>query len=31
MNIHLYRYADVLLVLAEAEVETSDLAGARRM
>lgn len=29
MNIHLFRYADMLLMLAEAEVETSDLAGAR--
>jgi starch-binding outer membrane protein, SusD/RagB family len=28
INIHLYRYADVLLMLAEAEVETGDLAGA---
>jgi hypothetical protein len=28
INIHLYRYADVLLNLAEAEVETGDLAGA---
>jgi hypothetical protein len=28
MNIHLYRYADLLLGLAEAEVETGDLAGA---
>jgi hypothetical protein len=27
MNIHLYRYADLLLMLAEAEVETNDLAG----
>jgi hypothetical protein len=28
INIHLYRYADLLLNLAEAEVETGDLAGA---
>ena len=28
LNIHLYRYADLLLGLAEAEVETSDLSGA---
>ena len=28
INIHLYRYADLLLMLAEAEVETGDLAGA---
>ena len=28
LNIHLYRYADLLLGLAEAEVETNDLAGA---
>jgi hypothetical protein len=27
-NIQLYRYADLLLMLAEAEVETSDLGGA---
>jgi starch-binding outer membrane protein, SusD/RagB family len=29
VNIHLYRYADLLLLLAEAMVETNDLAGAR--
>ena len=28
MNIHLYRYADLLLMLAEADVETNDLPGA---
>jgi hypothetical protein len=28
INIHLYRYADVLLMLAEADVEQGDLAGA---
>ncbi|MGH7651214.1 MAG: RagB/SusD family nutrient uptake outer membrane protein, partial [Gemmatimonadaceae bacterium] len=28
MNIHLFRYADLLLMLAEAEVETGDLNGA---
>jgi hypothetical protein len=28
VNIHLYRYADLLLTLAEAQVETNDLAGA---
>jgi hypothetical protein len=28
VNIHLFRYADALLLLAEAEVETGDLAGA---
>jgi len=28
VNIHLYRYADLLLLLAEAMVETNDLAGA---
>ena len=28
LHIHIYRYADLLLGLAEAEVETSDLAGA---
>jgi starch-binding outer membrane protein, SusD/RagB family len=28
VNIHLYRYADLLLLLAEAQVETGDLAGA---
>jgi starch-binding outer membrane protein, SusD/RagB family len=28
VNIHLFRYADVLLLLAEAMVETNDLAGA---
>jgi starch-binding outer membrane protein, SusD/RagB family len=28
LHIHLYRYADLLLGLAEAEVETNDLAGA---
>src|SRR6202521_2875081 len=28
VNIHLYRYADLLLLLAEAQVETNDLAGA---
>lgn len=28
VNIHLYRYADLLLLLAEAEVEQGDLAGA---
>jgi hypothetical protein len=28
INIHLYRYADLLLMLAEAEVETGDLVGA---
>lgn len=29
MNIHLFRYADALLLLAEALVETGDLTGAR--
>ncbi len=29
VNIHLFRYADLLLLLAEAEVEAGDLAGAR--
>ena len=29
VNIHIYRYADMLLLLAEAEVETGDLEGAR--
>ena len=29
VNIHLYRYADLLLLLAEAMVETNDLNGAR--
>jgi starch-binding outer membrane protein, SusD/RagB family len=28
VNIHLFRYADALLLLAEAQVETGDLAGA---
>jgi len=28
INIHIYRYADLLLMLAEAEVETGDRAGA---
>jgi starch-binding outer membrane protein, SusD/RagB family len=28
MNMHLFRYADLLLLLAEAEVETGDLNGA---
>ena len=28
MNMHLFRYADLLLLLAEAEVETGDLTGA---
>jgi len=28
LHIHIYRYADLLLGLAEAEVETNDLAGA---
>ena len=28
INIHLYRYADLLLMLAEADVETGNLAGA---
>jgi len=28
VNIHIYRYADLLLLLAEAEVETNDLANA---
>lgn len=28
MNIHLYRYADLLLMLAEADVETNNLPGA---
>jgi hypothetical protein len=28
VNIHLYRYADLLLLLAEAQVETNDLPGA---
>lgn len=27
MNIHLFRYADLLLMLAEAEIERNDLAG----
>ena len=29
VNIHLFRYADLLLLLAEAEVEAGDLARAR--
>jgi hypothetical protein len=29
INIHIYRYADLLLMLAEAYVETGNLAGAR--
>jgi hypothetical protein len=29
VHIHLFRYADLLLLLAEAKVETNDLAGAR--
>ena len=29
VHIHLYRYADLLLLLAEAQVETGDLAGAQ--
>jgi hypothetical protein len=29
MNIHIYRYADLLLLLAEAEVEAGDLENAR--
>jgi hypothetical protein len=29
VNIHLFRYADLLLLLAEAKVETGDLEGAR--
>lgn len=29
VNIHLFRYADLLLLLAEADVETGDLEGAR--
>lgn len=29
LNLHLYRYADVLLLLAEAEVETGNLEAAR--
>lgn len=31
MNIHIFRFADVLLLLAEAQVETADLAGATAM
>ena len=31
INIHLYRYADLLLMLAEADVETGNLAGARTL
>jgi len=31
INIHLFRYADMLLLLAEAMVETGDLAGATAM
>jgi hypothetical protein len=31
VNIHLYRYADLLLLLAEAMAETNDLAGATTM
>ena len=31
VNIHLFRYADMLLLLAEAEVETGDLEGARQI
>ena len=31
VNIHLYRYADVLLLLAEALVETGNLEGARAL
>lgn len=31
MNIHLYRYADLLLLLAEAEVETGSLETARQI
>jgi hypothetical protein len=29
VNIHIFRYADLLLLLAEAQVETADLEGAR--
>ncbi len=29
VHVHLYRYADLLLLLAEAQVETGDLAGAQ--
>ena len=31
VNIHIFRFADVLLLLAEAQVETADLAGATAM
>lgn len=31
LNIHIFRFADVLLLLAEAQVETADLAGATAM
>ena len=31
INIHLFRYADLLLMLAEAEIETGDLGGARAL
>jgi starch-binding outer membrane protein, SusD/RagB family len=29
VNIHIFRYADMLLLLAEAEIETGDMEGAR--
>ncbi len=31
MNMHIFRYGDLLLLLAEAEVETGDLEGARAL
>lgn len=31
MNMHIFRYADMLLLLAEAMIETNDLAGATAM
>jgi hypothetical protein len=31
VHIHIFRYADALLLLAEAEVQTGDLAGARAL
>jgi hypothetical protein len=31
VNIHIYRYADLLLLLAEADVEGGDLEGARQL
>jgi len=31
VNIHIYRFAEAMLLLAEADVETNDLAGARTL